>query len=280
MRGPGPIQRTLAHVAVYAVAVSMLAPFAWMLLTSLKSDQEVLGGSISALPSGPPWRWRWENYTEALVGARLGEYYFNSLLAAFLTTVLAGFHNALAGFVFAKIRFRGRKVLFAATVATMMMPVQVCFLFAYLIAGRLGFIDNMQALVVPFLASGFGIFYMRQAIASVPDSLLDAGRLDGMSDFELFWTLVRPTVWPAVSALAIFTFIGSWNSFFWPLIVIDSAGRKTLPLGVAELATGRLVLSWPTRMAAATLITLPLVVVFMVFQRAFVRGIALTGVKE
>jgi len=109
---------------------------------------------------------------------------------------------------------------------------------------------------------------------------MEAGRLDGMGDFELFWTVVRPTVWPAVAALGIFTFISSWNAFFWPLIVIDSVEAKTLPLAIADLAAGRYVQSWPVRMAAATIITVPLIVVFLVFQRAFVRGMALAGIKE
>ncbi len=279
-RRPNLPARIAVHTAVYALAISMLAPFAWMILTSLKTDQETLGGGTRLLPAGWPWEWKWSNYGEALAGARLKDYYLNSLLAAGLTTLLAGTHNALAGFAFSKLTFRGKKLLFAATLATMMLPVQVSFIFAYLLAGRLGFIDNIQAIVVPFLASGFGIFYMRQSMAAVPDSLLEAGRLDGMTDFELFWLLVRPTIWPAISALAIFTFVGSWNAFFWPLIVIDSAQSKTLPLAINELASGRLVLSWPTRMAAATLITLPLIAVFVVFQRAFVRGVALTGVKE
>jgi multiple sugar transport system permease protein len=272
--------RWSVHLVVYALALSMLLPFAWMILTSLKSDQETLGGSTRLLPRGMPWEWKWGNYRDALVGARLGEYYFNSLLAAVLTTILAGFHNAAAGYAFCKLRFRGRGFWMGSALLTMMLPIQVSFIFMYLISDRLGFIDNVQALVVPFLASGFGIFHMRQAIAAVPDSLLEAGRLDGMREIDLFWLLVRPTIWPAVSALAIFTFVGSWNSFFWPLIAIDRSQEKTLPLAVAELATGMLVLSWPTRMAAATLITLPLIVVFVVFQRAFVRGIAMTGAKE
>ncbi len=280
MRRPPAIFRWSVHALVYALAFTMLAPFAWMILTSLKTDQETLGGSTTILPAGPPSSWQWSNYLHALRGARLGEYYGNSLLAAGLTTLLAGFHNALAGYAFAKLRFTGKHALFSLTIITMMLPVQVSFIFAYLLADRLGFIDNLQALVVPFLASGFGIYYMRQAIHAVPDSLLEAGRIDGMSHFDAFWLLVRPTVWPAIAALAIFTFVASWNAFFWPLIAIDSSQEKTLPLAVAELATGRLVLSWPTRMAAATLITLPLVILFIVFQRAFVRGIALTGVKE
>lgn len=279
-RAPNPIARTVAHAAAYGVALTMLLPFLWMVVTSLKTDQETVGASLALLPRGAPWEWRWQNYIAAVKEVSLGEFYLNSVIAAGVTTLLAGAHNALAGFAFAKLRFAGKRSLFAGVLATMMLPVQVSFIFAYIIAGRLGFVDNMQALVVPFLASGFGIYYMRQAISSVPDSLLEAGRLDGMTDFELFWTIVRPTVWPAIAALSIFTFVASWNAFFWPLIVIDSRQMKTMPLAVAELASGLLVQSWPVRMAAATILTLPLVVVFVLFQRAFVRGVALTGIKE
>src|SRR6185436_878703 len=190
----------------------------------------------------------------AVESARLDRFYVNSLIAALITTLLAGAHNALAGFAFAKLRFAGKRIMYGLVLATMMLPVQVSFIFAYLIAGRLGMVNNVQSLVVPFLASGFGIFYMRQAVESVPDALLEAGRLDGMSDADLLWLLVRPTVWPAISALAVLTFVGSWNSFFWPLIVIDSLDHKTLPLAVADLSGGQYIQSWPIRMAAATLL--------------------------
>lgn len=278
---PPPLAARLAiHAVVYALAATMLLPFLWMVATSLKTDQQALGGAVRLLPEGPPTAWAWRNYPEAVRSARLGSFYLNSILAAGLTMALGVAHNALAGFALAKLRFRGRRALFGLTLATMLLPLQVFFIFAYIIAGRLGFVDNIQALVVPFLASGFGIFYMRQAAMGVPDALLEAGRLDGMRDTDLFWHLVRPTVWPAIAALAIFTFVASWNAFFWPLIVVDSDDAKTLPLAIVELASGRYVQSWPVRMAAATIMTAPLILVFLVFQRAFVRGVALTGVKE
>ncbi|QOJ01762.1 MAG: carbohydrate ABC transporter permease [Phycisphaeraceae bacterium] len=267
--------RAAAHAAVYAAALSMLLPFAWMVLTSLKGDSEALT-SDRFLPEV----WRFDNYRRAVESAELGRFYSTTVVVAVLTTVLGVFYNALAGYAFAKLRFRGRGVAFGFTLATMMLPAQCFFVFAYLFASSLGFIDNLQALVVPFLASGFGIFYMRQAIAAVPDSLIEAGRMDGLGEFDIFWHVVRPAVWPAVAALAIFTFMNSWNSFFWPLIVVDSTGMKTLPLAVAELSSGQYVQSWPVRMAAATILTVPVVVVFAVFQRAFVHGLASTGLKE
>ncbi len=274
-RHPPVAMRFVAHAAVYALAITMLFPFVWMVSTSLKTDKEA-AETMALIPAAP----QWGNYARAVRSARLGEFYFNSAAAAVVTMFLGVAHNALAGFAFAKMRFAGERALFLLTLATMMLPIQVSFIFAYVIAHRLGYVNNLQALVVPFLASGFGIYYMRQAITAVPDSLLEAGRMDGMNDFDLFWTLVRPTVWPAISALAIFTFVASWNSFFWPLIAIDDLRRKTLPLAVADLAAGQYIQSWPERMAAATILVGPLVLVFLVMQRSFVRGIALTGMKE
>jgi multiple sugar transport system permease protein len=275
-RYPSIPVRFAAHLCVYTVSFTMLAPFLWMVASSLKSDAEALGAPVAILPRA----WEWSNYAKAVRAAELHLFYWNSLVVAGVTTILGVLHNALAGFAFAKLRFSGKRVAFTLALATMMLPMQVCFIFAYIIASRLGYADTLRALIVPFLASGFGIYYMRQAIAAVPDSLLEAGRVDGMSDFELFLHVAVPAAWPAVNALAIFTFIASWNSFFWPLIVVDSKQMQTLPLAVAALASGRYVPSWPVQMAAVTILTLPLILVFLVFQRAFVRGLTMTGSKE
>lgn len=276
---PPPVAvRVAVHAGVYLIALSMLLPFAWMVATSLKSPAEA--NLPPRLETLLPERPLWSNYAEAMRAASLGDFYEMSLVVAVLTTLLAVAHNALAGYAFAKLRFAGKRIMFGLTLLTMMLPIQVFFIFAYVLCSWMGYIDNVQALVVPFLASGFGVFYMRQAVASVPDSLLEAGRMDGMTEFDLFWIVVRPIVWPAISSLAIFTFMNSWNSFFWPLIVIDSLENKTLPLAVADLASGQYVSSWPVAMAAATILVLPLILVFFVMQRAFVRGVALTGVKE
>jgi multiple sugar transport system permease protein len=280
LRPPSIAVRLLVHAIVYTAAATMVLPFLWMIATSLKTDHEALSSSVSMLPAGPPSQWNWSSYAEAVRSTRLDRYYINSTIAAGITTLLAGIHNALAGFALAKLRFRGRTVVLWLCLATMMLPAQVSFIFAYLACRYLGYLDSLQAIIVPFLASGFGIFYMRQAVMSVPDSVLEAGRLDGMTNLELFWHVVRPTIWPAIAALGVFTFVASWNNFFWPLIVIDSERYKTLPLAIADLTAGKYVQSWPVRMASATVLTVPLILVFLLFQRAFVRGIALTGVKE
>jgi multiple sugar transport system permease protein len=277
---PPPLARAGIHVVVYVLGLTMLLPFGWMISTSLKTRSEAIAATPHWLPAGWPWEWPWGNYREAWQSAQLGRFYGNSLFVAVTLTVLSTLHNALAGFAFAKLRFAGKRAAFGLLLATMMLPYQVYFIFAYILCVWLGYVDHYQALIVPFLATAFGIFYMRQAIVTVPDSLLDAGRVDGLTDFELFWHLVVPTIRPALGALAIFTFMGAWNSFFWPLVVIDSDATYTLPLAVAALASGMYADSWPIQMAAATIITLPMILVFLIFQRGFVRGVTLTELKE
>lgn len=286
LRTPHPAVQVAVHAVVYLTALTMLIPFLWMVLTSLKTD-EAAAATVDLtrlFAEGPsnlfPDVWVWENYLRAFSEGNLARFYFNSIVVAVVTTVLAVAHNALAGYAFSKMRFAGKRILFGATLMTMMLPAQCFFIFALVIAASLGLVNNLQAMIVPFLASGFGVFYMRQAISSVPDSLLEAGRLDGMTDLDLFWSIVRPATWPAISALAIFTFVNSWNNFFWPLIVVDDERYKTLPLAIADLQAGLYVQSWPVTMAATTILVGPLILVFFVLQRSFVRGVTLTGMKE
>ena len=278
VRKPNIAMRLAVHAAVYLGAASMLLPLLWMVLTSLKTDLEAAQAPTwgTLLPSSP----QWGNYAEAVQAANLDRFYWNSTAAAVLMTVLAVAHNSLAGYAFAKLRFAGQRVLFGLSLATMMVPIQVYFIVTYIVCSKLGFVDNIQALIVPFLASGFGIFYIRQAMNAVPDSLIEAGRLDGMTEFDIFWYVARPIIWPAVASLGIFTFVFSWNNLFWPLIVVDSERSKTLPLAIADLSAGQYVDSWPVQMAAGTILILPLVVVFFLLQKAFVQGVAGTGLKE
>jgi ABC-type glycerol-3-phosphate transport system permease component len=276
---PSLVVRAAVHAVIYAAALAMFVPVAWMITSSLKTQPEALSATPTFLPTGPPGRWQWSNYAEAWEIAELGRFYGNSLLVAIVVTVLSVAHNAIAGFAFAKLRFRARRTTFGLMMATMLLPFQVYFIFLYVLCGWLGYVDQLQALIVPFLASAFGVFYMRQSILTVPDSLLEAARIDGMSDFAVFWHIVVPLVRPGLGALAIFTFMASWNNFFWPLIVIDSTDKFTLPLAVNRLTTDYFTPSPPVRMAAATILILPTVIVYLIFERAFIKGMTLTGVK-
>lgn len=276
---PSRWTRLTIHGLVYLAALTMIMPLVWVVLTSLKTQADSLSATPTLLPAGPPADWQWGNYAEAWRMAEFGQFYGNSLIVAIAVTVVSLVHNALAGFAFAKLRFRGRRASFAMMMATMLLPYQVYFIFAYVICGKLGYLDHLQGLIVPFLASAFGVFYMRQSIETVPDSLLEAARIDGMTDFDVFRHVIVPIVRPALAALAIFTFMGSWNNFFWPLIVVDSTENFTLPLAVNRLTSDYFTPSPPVRMAAATILILPTVMVYLLFERAFVRGMAVTGIK-
>lgn len=273
---PHPLLKLLAHLMAYGLGFTMLLPFVWMVSASLKNNEEVFAWPPTFIPK----TWVWSNYPRAWQVAEIGRYFQNSIIVAVAVTAFSVFFNALAGFAFAKFRFRGRDAVFMGILATMMLPGQVTLIVAYLLIARLGYTNTYQALIVPGLAGAFGIFYMRQAMKSVPDELIDAARVDGFTDFEIFYHVALPLIKPAVSALSIFTFMGSWNAFFWPLIVIDDKSLYTLPLAVNSLASQQVVQSWPLLMAATTMIVLPIIFVFLLFQRQFVRGVAMTGLKD
>ena len=273
---PHPLAKFLVHIACYGAAFSMLTPFLWMVSASLKTNEEIFVWPPRFLPATPMFG----NYVMAWEKARIGRFFLNSIVVSAVVTAGSLFFNSLVGFAFAKLRFPGRDRVFFGLLMTMMLPAQVSVIFAYLLMVRLGYAGTYQALILPGLAGAFGIFYMRQSVASVPNDLMDAGRIDGLTDFELFLHIVMPLVRPALSALAIFTFVGSWNAFFWPLIIVDTPELKTLPLAVADLSSGQVVQSWPVLMAAATMVVMPMILVFLVFQRQFVRGIAMTGMRD
>ncbi|MCG3198212.1 MAG: carbohydrate ABC transporter permease [Candidatus Omnitrophica bacterium] len=273
--GPDPLTKAIIHLLCYGLALTMLVPFLWMLSASLKTNQEVFLWPPTLIPRS----WEFKNYALAWEVAHIGRYFMNSLIVTAVVTTFSLFFNTLAGYCFAKLRFPGKNRVFLGVIATMMLPQQVAIIFAYLFIVRLGYAGTYQCLILPGLAGAFGIFYMRQSIQAVPDDLIDAARVDGLTPFEIFLWVVLPLIRPALSALGILTFLGSWNSFFWPLIVVDSAELKTLPLAVADLSAAQVVQSWPILMAAATLIITPSLLVFLIFQRQFIRGIAMTGLK-
>jgi ABC-type glycerol-3-phosphate transport system permease component len=189
------------------------------------------------------------------------------------------FFCSLAGYVFAKFDFPGKRILFLMVLATIMIPFQVTMIPAYKILTTLGWNNSYLGLIVPGMVGAFGVFLMRQFMMSIPTELIEAARIDGASEFRIYLQLILPSSKPALAALAIFIFLESWNSFLWPLIVIDTPDMRTLPLGLALLKT-QFVAQWPLIMIATLLSSLPIVIVYIVFQRQFIRGILLSGIKQ
>jgi multiple sugar transport system permease protein len=266
----------LAALLWLGFATVMLFPFYWSLVTSFKPPRE--------LTAFPPIFWPREfsaiaNYRQVLQEIPMGRFYLNSLYVASVSTVAVLFTSSLGGYVFEKFRFPAKEVLFLGIVATMMVPFPVRVIPLYLIFRDLGLLDTLAGLYVGALMSAYGVFLMRQFMKGIPSELLDAARIDGSSEFGIYARIVLPLCKPALSALGIFHFMSEWDSFLWPLLVIDSMVRRTLPLGIASYRHGFGMLEWNKIMASAMLAMIPVVIVFLIGQRQFIAGITLTGLK-
>ena len=266
--------RAAGWVAAVLLAVAMLAPFAVMLSTSLMGEFEVFRAPPPLLPAVP----RWRNYPEALGALPFGRFFANTLV--FAGWVVAGqvATAAAAGYAFARLAFPGRRALFAATLGLLMVPGVVLLIPRFLLLHALGWVDTVHGLVSAELVSVWGIFLLRQAFQAVPRELEDAARLDGAGEFAVFWHIALPAVRPALATLALFAFVDAWKSYLWPLIATRSLDRRTVEVGVAAFH-GFYASNWPYQMAAAVVAALPLLLVFLLAQRYFIRGIQLTGFR-
>jgi len=256
--------------------VATLVPFVWMILSSFKSSIEIIRIPPTLWPENPTLA----SYQTILNDPKLplGRFYINSLIVAGSQVVMILFTSSLAGFVFAKYQFFGKGALFGFILATMMIPGQVTMIPGYLVLAKLGLIDSLWGLIVPSAVSAFGIFLMKQFIEGLPGELMDAARIDGASEWGIYWRIVLAQVGPALATLGILTFMSSWNSYLWPLIVITTHERRTLPIVLTwydSIHGGRADLT----MAAGVLVVVPILIVYTFLQRWIVQGIALTGFK-
>ena len=271
---PHPARGTpLSYLALAAGGILVAFPFLWMAATALKSPREIF--ELHFWPHAPTL----DNFRQVLTATQFPRWFFNSFVIATITTASAVFFDSLTGYTLAKLRFRGRNIIFIAILSTLMIPTEMLVIPWYTLSVRLGWIDTYWGIMFPGLISAFGVFLMRQFMAGVPDELLDAGRIDGVSEFGLFSRIALPLVQPALAALGIFTFLGNWNAFIWPLIVIQTPAMRTLPVGIA-LFSGEAGSSWHLIMASSALAVLPVLAVFVVLQRHIIEGIVLTGLRN
>ncbi len=274
------LQRASVSLLKYAVLVAgglvMLAPFIWMVSSSLMMPREILARPLVWFPEDP----RFSNYAALSHAVSFGRMYLNSLIVTVATTLGILLSSSLAGFGFSKFRFPGRDVLFVMVLATMMIPFFVVLIPVFYIVHLLGWVNSYLGLIVPNLVTAFGIFLARQYMLGIPDELLDAARIDGASELGIYWRIMVPLSGPVLSALAILAFVYQWNNFLWPLVVIRSDSLATVPIGLNSL---RIYASSPDvvnlQMAGATLAIIPVIAVFLLLQRYFVQGIAMTGLK-
>ncbi|HOB62064.1 MAG TPA: carbohydrate ABC transporter permease [Candidatus Competibacteraceae bacterium] len=264
----------LVHGLLAAGAMLALAPLAWMLAASLMPPGEA--------NSYPPRLWpsaiTFEHYTALFTRLDLARYLFNSTLLAIAVTVISLLINSMAGYAFAKFRFRGRDRLFQGLLAALVIPAQVTMLPLFLLLKQFGLINTYGGVIIPGMASIFGIFLIRQYLLAIPDSLLDAARMDGAGEFRIYWSLIVPLCRPILVTLAIFTFLGVWNDFMWPLIVLTDSSMYTLPVALANLS-GEHVQDTELMMAGSVLTVLPVMLLFVILQKYYIAGIMLGGMK-
>ena len=272
----GAIWLAVLQVALTAGAIAMVIPFAWMVSTSLKQYQDVFAYPPIWIPNPVLW----SNYTYAITEISFGSLYLNSLKISILVTLGQLFTCSLAGYTFARLRFPGRNAIFLAYIGTMMIPGQVTMIPVFLVMRTLGLLNTHASVIIPALASPFGTCLFRQFYLTMPAELEDAAKIDGSSYFGIYRRIFLPLSKPALATVGVFTFLGSWNDFLWPLIMLQDKGQMTIPVGLAEFRNEMYnTAQWQYIMAGSVISILPILVIFFFAQRLFVRGIALSGIK-
>ena len=285
--------RKVARLPLYLLAVTMVLPYYWMLIGAFKSVPELKRNPPSFIVENPSFNnffdpagnkppdhtlGLFQRLTDAPWG--FGTFYFNSIMITVTVTVFSLLIASAAAYVLAKLQIPGRNVLFIIVIASMMVPWQVLFIPNFLTVKNLGWINTFQALIIPALPKAFAVFFLRQFMLSLPDEMLEAARIDGASEFRIWWQIVLPLVRPALTAITIFTVLGEWNNFVWPLVVIQDSEHATIPLALSRLNQsffGSSTLG--VLMAGSLLASIPTVIMFLTFQKQFVEGIALSSVK-
>lgn len=285
-------RRRLFHLPIYVVlivgGVLFGAPFAWLISASFQTSGDIFSWPPQWIPENPTF----EGYIRFFTETDAARWFLNSAFVATSVTVLQLFFNSMAAFVFAKRRFPGRDIIFVIFLATMMVPPQVTMIPNYLILqhiplfggndllgqGGHGMLDSYWGLILPGAVSAFGIFLLRQFMMGIPDDLLDAARIDGASEFTVYWRIMLPLCRPVLAATAIFTFMAAWEDFLWPLIIMSDPEKFTAPLGLA-LFVQKNQTDWGLLLAGSVIASLPMVIIFIIFQRQFVQGIAMSGIK-
>lgn len=266
-----PISR---HFILFGTTLLFFLPFLWIFFSSFKTNIEIFQLPFTWLPE----EWQFENYVVPFREHPLLLYFLNSLGVAIIVTICNLLLDSMVGWALAQFRFPGRTLFFFFILGTMMLPLQVIIVPLFLIVKSFGWLNSYLALTVPGIMSAFGVFLMRQWFLSFPKDILEAARIDGASEFRIFFRIVLPTAGPALGALAIFIFMANWDSFLWPLVVVNREQYMTLPLGIASFV-GEYQTAYNHLMAVSVVGIIPMLIVFLIFQKQFVQGITSTGIK-
>lgn len=269
------IVKIVAHLVLLLGAITMLVPFIWMLSSSVKS----LGEVFVFPPTLFGEKIVWENYTKISSRFDYLAYFLNSVKVSVWVVIFQVFTSATAGYVFAKLNFKGRDRIFTLYLATMMIPFHVTVITNFLQMSMYGLVNTLWSLMLPASVSAFGTFLMRQFFVTVPNELIEAAKIDGCNPFKTFLQICFPMAKPTIATLSIFCFMNVWNDYFTPLIYINDSRKYTLPLGLASMK-GMYSTDWPVLMASSVISVLPVLIAFLFAQDAFVKGVMMTGMKE
>jgi multiple sugar transport system permease protein len=266
----------LLYTVVTLGFIAVVTPFVWMILGSFKNPGELL----QVPPTWWPKAWTLDNYRTLFTKQSFPRYFLNSVIVAVVVTAANVTFCSMVGYALAKLHFRGEKMVFGLVMGTLMVPGMVTLVPLFVLVANLGLVDTYPGLILPFLVTPFGVFLMRQFIIELPDDLLDAGRIDGASELRIFRQIILPLCGPGVATLGILTFLGQWNNFLWPLVVAQTQDHYTLPVALALFSKNQQVTpNYGLLLAGATVVVIPVLVVFLIFQRRFIEGIATTGIK-
>jgi multiple sugar transport system permease protein len=262
------------HAALIVGAVITLVPLAWMISASFMPTGEASTYPPRVVPSVPTL----DHYGALFTRLNMGRAFLNSTIIALAVTLFSLLFNSMAGYAFAKLKFRGRDKLFGFLLAALVIPTQIGMLPLFLMLKSVGLVNTYWGAILPSMATIFGIFLMRQFMSSIPDDLLDAARIDGASEFRIYWSMVLPLARPILVTLALFTFMATWNDFMWPLIVLTDESKYTLPVGIASLS-GEHSQDIELMMASSVVTVIPVLLLFIFLQRYYIAGLMVGSVK-
>ncbi|HYO17664.1 MAG TPA: carbohydrate ABC transporter permease [Dermatophilaceae bacterium] len=265
----------VAYLVLGLGLIVVTSPFVWMALSSVKSEGEIRRVPPTWLPEAPTL----DNFRDLFDRLDFAQFFTNSVVVAIAVTLGNLIFCSMLGYALAKFEFAGRKVLFWLVLGTLMIPGMVTLVPLFVLVANMGMVNTYMGLILPFLAAPFGVFLMRQFFLAMPDELIDAARVDGAGEFRIFYKIVMPLAKPALSVLAILTFLGSWNSFLWPLVVATTEDRYTLPVALALISTGQNQTDYGLLLAGAVVVVVPILVLFLLLQRYIVQGVSMTGIK-
>ncbi|MFF6877483.1 carbohydrate ABC transporter permease [Streptomyces sp. NPDC012474] len=267
--------RPWLYLPLTGLLLLMVTPFLWMLSSAFKSEGDIRRIPPDLIPTRPTLT----NFQELFDSLDFTRMFANSVMVALAVTAGNLIFCSMLGYALAKLEFRGQRAVFTVVIATLMVPGLVTFVPLYVLVANMQLTGSLLGLILPFLATPFGVFLMRQFISTLPDELIDAARVDGCRELAIFWKIILPLTRPALATLGIITFLGSWNNFLWPLVVAQNESQYTLPVGLALASSGQDFTRFGILLAGAVVVLLPVTIVFLLFQRHFVAGIATTGLK-